>query len=105
MYIRGNKIDNEFDLLCLGYEIEGALKVRLSKIYKAEGMGGAIAELRDFGDENTLKEEAEHTQKLIEEREVLSRLLPDPKKRKRRRHQSIEMAKKFFGIGKEREGD
>ncbi len=105
MKIRGQVINNEFDLLCVGYEIEGALKARLAKIYKDSGMGGVIAELRNLGDENTLNEEFKHTKKLIGERETLAKLLPDPEKRQRRKHQARVMTSRLLGFGKEREGD
>jgi hypothetical protein len=106
MNIRGKKIKNEFDLLCAMHDdIDGALKVRLARIYEKDGMGGVISELRNLGHEGQIKEDEQETISLIGERTTLSKILPDTVRRARRKHQATEITKRLFGMGREREGD
>ena len=107
MLIKGQQVDvnDEFEFFCQSNEIDGALKTDIAKEYRQNGMGAVISRLRSLNHEGILKEEKEHTLNLIRERGTLAKLLPDPENRLRKKHQEISMTRKFFKLGKEREGD
>ncbi|MDP3917561.1 MAG: hypothetical protein Q8Q30_00070 [Candidatus Woesebacteria bacterium] len=104
MKVDRQDINNEFDVFCAGHGIKGALKSLSFNVYQQTGdIGGVILKLREMGYSKIIEEEKDHTLALIEERDTLAKILPDPNRRARRRHQAMTMRKKMFGMGKERE--
>ena len=104
--MRPEFLKDEFGLFCEVYEIDGALRVRLSKIYKKSGLSAVEIELHDLRHEGLLKNDQDHLLAMAGSQVTVSKLHPDEVRRSRASHVAKIMFKKLFGMdNQEREGD
>jgi len=103
---QNNFMNKIFEMFCEIHEVDGALKVRLSRIYnETHNLDSLEVELRNLGNEKTLAMEKEEVIALTENLDNRARLIPDEKISLARAHSSNELKKRIFGIKRERDGD
>ena len=64
---------NEFELFCEGHEIDGALKVKMAKIYRMnEDLGPVISALMSMGVESVINDNLEEAKALAGAQRTIS---------------------------------
>lgn len=107
-FFDGREVKDGFDLVCVAYELDGALGNLMRKIYieSGEDLGAVQNALLEMGHEGMKKEVLEHTWADLRERETIANIGTKPERREIAAKNAKALKEALvLGIRREREGD